>query len=315
MTNKKFIHELPECRILVEQIAQSRGIRAQLVEKDYWLMHALWGLKNQGFAFELKGGTSLSKGFGIIDRFSEDIDIKIEPPDSMEVKTGKNHDKLQHIESRVSFYNWLSKQISIPGIMTERDTIFDDMEGRNGGIRLNFNSAYPVLEGIKSYVLLEVGFDLTIPNEKRSISSWVYEAAITAGLEIVDNRAKDIACYLPGYTFIEKLAAISRKHLQEQAGQIMPANFIRHYYDIYQLLEEKCVLDFIGTEAYKKHKAVAFRLSDEMTLIRNQAFILSNSGTREKYAKEYQRTQALYYGGFPEFNVILERIQSYLAKL
>ena len=40
-------------------------------------MHCLWGLQQQGFQFELKGGTSLSKGFGIIERFSEDIDIQI----------------------------------------------------------------------------------------------------------------------------------------------------------------------------------------------------------------------------------------------
>lgn len=40
-------------------------------------MHVLWGLQAQGFAFELKGGTSLSKGFGVIHRFSEDIDIHV----------------------------------------------------------------------------------------------------------------------------------------------------------------------------------------------------------------------------------------------
>jgi predicted nucleotidyltransferase component of viral defense system len=43
-------------------------------------MHVLYGLKNQGLAFELKGGTSLSKGYKIIKRFSEDIDIYIHPP-------------------------------------------------------------------------------------------------------------------------------------------------------------------------------------------------------------------------------------------
>ena len=40
-------------------------------------MHVLWGLQAQGFAFELKVGTSLSKGFGVIHRFSEDIDIHV----------------------------------------------------------------------------------------------------------------------------------------------------------------------------------------------------------------------------------------------
>jgi len=102
---EKLIHELPECKILIEQIARLKQTRAQLVEKDYWLMHALWGLQQQGFDFELKGGTSLSKGFEIIDRFSEDIDIRIEPPAELNVMAGKNQDKPNQIASRVAFYD------------------------------------------------------------------------------------------------------------------------------------------------------------------------------------------------------------------
>nr|WP_314093533.1 nucleotidyl transferase AbiEii/AbiGii toxin family protein [uncultured Shinella sp.] len=51
-----------------------------------------------------KGGTSLSKGYRIINRFSEDIDIRIEPPKAMNVKTSPNHDKPAHRESRKAFY-------------------------------------------------------------------------------------------------------------------------------------------------------------------------------------------------------------------
>jgi predicted nucleotidyltransferase component of viral defense system len=53
--------------------------------------------------FELKGGTSLSKGYRIINRFSEDIDIRIESPEAMRVKTGHNHDKPAHRENRKDF--------------------------------------------------------------------------------------------------------------------------------------------------------------------------------------------------------------------
>jgi hypothetical protein len=315
MARRKFVHEFPESRTLIEQLSKSRETREQLVEKDYWLMHALWGLQQQEFEFALKGGTSLSKGFEIIDRFSEDIDIKIEPLDSLDVKTGKNQDKPKQIASRINFYNWLADEIKIPGVRTERDVTFDDKDGRNGGIRLNFESVFPKLEAIKTYVLLEVGFDVTTPNEKRTISSWVHDAAVAAGLDVKDNRAVGVACYLPGYTFVEKLSAISGKYQKEQEGKLMPVNFIRHYYDVYQLLGEKSVLNFIGTEAYLKHKASTFRKRTEQDLTKNEAFILSSSATRAKYAKEYQRTQVLYYGGFPSFDGILERIHSYLGKL
>jgi hypothetical protein len=85
----EFLHERRDFNQLLVVVADQRNVDPMLVEKDYWLMHSLWGLQAQGFVFELKGGTSLSKGFGVIHRFSEDIDIRIEPPEGMDVKTGQ----------------------------------------------------------------------------------------------------------------------------------------------------------------------------------------------------------------------------------
>jgi predicted nucleotidyltransferase component of viral defense system len=94
------LHEHKDYSDLIAAVSDAMGIDPTLVEKDYWIMHCLWGLQQQGFLYELKGGTSLSKGFGLIHRFSEDIDIRIEPPAGMDVKTGKNQDKVAHIQSR-----------------------------------------------------------------------------------------------------------------------------------------------------------------------------------------------------------------------
>ena len=80
------------------------GVASYLIEKDYWLMHGLWALQQQGWQFQLKGGTSLSKGFGIIQRFSEDIDLRIES--------------------------------------VERDTEYDDPKYRGAGIRLQQAAAF-----------------------------------------------------------------------------------------------------------------------------------------------------------------------------
>lgn len=73
-----FLHDRRDFGQVLAVVAEERSLDPMLVEKDYWIMHCLWGLQAQGFGFELKGGTSLSKGFGIIHRFSEDIDIRIE---------------------------------------------------------------------------------------------------------------------------------------------------------------------------------------------------------------------------------------------
>lgn len=52
------------------------------------VMHALWGLADQELRFERKGGTSLSKDYGLIHRFSKDIDILIHPPEDVRAFIG-----------------------------------------------------------------------------------------------------------------------------------------------------------------------------------------------------------------------------------
>lgn len=104
---------------LINIVAEQMSILPNLVEKDYWIMHCLYGLQKLNLAFEVKGGTSLNKGHNIIKRSSEDIDIHIEPPEDMEVKIGKNHDKSAHLQSRKKFYDWLAQTIKIDGIVEQ----------------------------------------------------------------------------------------------------------------------------------------------------------------------------------------------------
>lgn len=311
-----FLHQLPDAKELFEITAQEKNILPILIEKDYWIMHTLWGLIQQGFNFELKGGTSLSKGFGIINRFSEDIDIHFHPHPEDNVKTGKNHDKEAHIQGRRTFFNKLTDSLSIPNLTFERDPSFDDKEKmRNAGIIAQYQALFASLPDIKTGVLLEVGFDQTTPNLSRIISSWAYEKAQALGLDIIDNRATDVKCYCPEYTFVEKLQTISTKYRNQQEKGAFPNNFLRHYYDVYQLLANDRILDFIGTDSYYAHKEKRFRASDEKNLSQNEAFTFPNDEVKILYTKKYQEKAALYFEEQPSFSTILKRIWSYLNKL
>lgn len=311
-----FLHMRSDFNALLAIVAEQRGMDSLLIEKDYWIMHCLWGLQAMQFRFELKGGTSLSKGFGSIHRFSEDIDIRIEPPDGLEVKVGRNHDKPVHIESRRFYYEWLAKNIAIPGIVTvERDAAFDDEKMRSAGIRLRYPNRADQQKGIKEGILLELGFDDTTPNRPVTISSWAYDAAVSAGVQIRDNRAVDVLCYLPTYTFVEKLQTVSTKYRLQKIGKAFPANFMRHYYDIYCLLALPEVQEFIGTPAYKARKVQRFRNGDELVAVKNPAFLLEDTEERARFASEYRKTSALYYNGQPTLEEILARIQQYIGKL
>jgi hypothetical protein len=310
-----YLHKHPEFPDLIRIVAHARGIDPALVEKDYWIMHALYGLQQLGMTFELKGGTSLSKGFQIINRFSEDIDIRIEPPANREVKTGHNHNKPAHVRSRKEFYDWLAKKIRIDGVeKVERDTAFDNKDFYNGGIRLFYKPSAKAMDGLKPGVLLEAGFDDVTPNTNKDISSWLYDYAANK-VPINDNRAKSVPCYDPGYTFIEKLQTVSTKFRLQQEKKEFPINFMRHYYDIYSLIRRPEVQAFIGTDAYKAHKARRFRRSDNPNITENQAFNLSDPATRTAYAKAFAESTALYYGDKPTFEQILTDIGAWADRL
>jgi hypothetical protein len=309
------LHNHPQFADLIRIVAQEKGIDPALVEKDYWIMHCLCGLQRLGMKFELKGGTSLSKGYQIINRFSEDIDIRIDPPAELQVKTGRNQTKPAQIRSRKHFYDWLAKTIRIDGIeKVERDTAFDNKDYFSGGIRLFYKSVTAPVEDLKEGVLLEAGFDVVTPNAAKDISSWAYDYAARK-VNIIDNRAKRVTCYDPGYTLVEKLQTISTKFRQQQETKEFPLNFMRHYYDVYSLLKRPEVQRFIGTDAYKEHKTRRFRQGDNPNIAENRAFILSDLETRKSYEKAYSSTSALYYGGKPSFDQIVKEIAGWADRL
>lgn len=310
-----YLHNHRQFKDLILIISDKLSIAPILVEKDYWIMHCLYGLEKQGMHFQMKGGTSLSKGFKLINRFSEDIDILIEPPQNMEIYTGRNQDKPFHRQSRLDYYNWLAEYINIDGIKSvKRDTAFDDEKYRSGGIRLFYNAGYEQPNDIKEGILLEVGFDEVTPNTPKTISSWAYDYA-KEKVELKNNTAKKVLCYNPGYTLVEKLQTISTKFRNQQTNKIFSDNFMRHYYDVYCLLKDLEIQKFIGTTEYNQHKTKRFRDGDNPHIAKNEAFIMSDPSIKNQYMNEYNKSKSLYYKEKPEFDQILSFIQSFADKL
>lgn len=314
-----YLHSHRNFPDLLRILEEETSIQAYLIEKDYWIMHVLYGLQQQQFNFELKGGTSLSKAFKIIHRFSEDIDIQIHPPTEFKINENPKNTNANNVKARKEFYDWLAVNIEIDGIVRiERDEAFDDKDYyRSGGIRLYYPSYATQIKGVKEGILLEAGFDDTSPNQPVTISSWAYDkAASTQGIDILDNRAVDVVCYYPEYTFVEKLQTIATKYRKEQTGEEDRPNFMRQYYDVYCLLGEERIQQFIGTPEYLAHKQKRFRAADrEVPVAENQAFLLDNAEIRAAYKKRYEDTAGLYYQGQPAFEELLARIRQYLNRL
>lgn len=304
-----FLHDHPKCKDLFEALAFKQSIPVAIVEKDYWVMHALWGLSENGFTYYFKGGTSLSKGFDIIKRFSEDIDLQINPPEHLKVYTGRNEDKSKHRESRELFFSWIVESLDIPGLTVGVHGT-NDSKCRNYAIQLDYNSLFTRDAIIKRHVLLEIGFAKVTPNDVKDISSWAYDRAVQAELPIGDNRAKGVLLYKPEYTLIEKLDAINKKYRNEKP----PREWVRHYYDVFMLLQLPRVQSFVGSEPYKDYMRERFQ--DEVETLSNlPAFRLDEADRVSLLKDAHEDEKGLYFGSQPSFDEIRQRLGEWIPKL
>lgn len=73
-------HDINDRRVMLQQVADSIQLPDYAIEKDWWVTMVLKALFETDCApfLEFKGGTSLSKGWNLIERFSEDIDLTID---------------------------------------------------------------------------------------------------------------------------------------------------------------------------------------------------------------------------------------------
>jgi len=309
----EFLHALSDVKTLFELIAAEKGLRPAVVEKDYWIMHCLWGLQRAGLQFEMKGGTSLSKGWSVVNRFSEDIDIRFDAPAELNLKG----DKPAHIQARFAFYDGLAARIEIPGISVERNRDYDDPKAQNGGISLKYESLFPASPEMKKEVLLEAGFDKTAPNEPRDFGSWALERAQEAKRDVIDNRALGVKCFNPEYTFVDKLQTICRRFRQHRGRndpqRDRPRHFLRHYYDLYMLLDVERVKAFVGTDDYEAYKQQKLKTTDAKEFASREAFMLKEAKTFELFAEEFKVMSFMLTPPRPSFADLLARIREHAA--
>ena len=73
-----FIHNDPEFKDLLSIVSTKKGIDITLIEKDYWIMHALFSMQQQGIEFELKGGLRYRKALGLFIAFQRTLTFTYE---------------------------------------------------------------------------------------------------------------------------------------------------------------------------------------------------------------------------------------------
>lgn len=91
---------------------------------------------------------------------------------------------------------------------------------------------------------------------------------------------------------------------------------MRQYYDVYYLLQQDAIIEFIGTDEYHEHKQFWFPDADLVIPIKeNQAFLLNDKDIRADYRERYASTSALYYSGQPDFDEMIKFIGTFVDRL
>jgi hypothetical protein len=229
-----FVHEDADFGALVQIVAGERRLSPGLVEKDYWVTHTLWALKSAGFEIWFKGGTSLSKGFRLIQRFSEDLDVKIEPGMVAALSRVSNwkSESTKATSARRKYFESLARLLAIPAAQVALDSDGLDKAWRGANLRVTYPGKHMAdLQGAMTpFVLLEVGSARVTPFVECDLTSFVHEKLAAEGQldAFEDNRPKGVRCVHPLVTLIEKLDNLRRRFPNERAE---PAGFVRHYED------------------------------------------------------------------------------------
>ena len=135
--------------------------------------------------------------------------------------------------------------------------------------------------------------------------------------QYINNTAKAVLCYHPGYTLIEKLQTIIRKYRNWNSPEDSNSNnFMRQYYDVYCLLGNEDIIAFTKTPDYEKHKLARIKGTDKtIPIAKHPALLIEDAEIRESFKIRYKSTSKLYYNGQPEFDDVLARIATHLPQL
>ena len=226
---------------LVLRASETMGIKAEIIEKDYYVTLFLKELVSVMPEIIFKGGTSLSKCYHLIDRFSEDIDLNIE------TETKPSEGKRKHLKSSiVSLIDKLNFTLTNP----------DNVRSRREYNRYLID--YPSVLGasyLKEMLIVETAiYQRAYPTVRKQAGSLIYDYLSANGFSdfIAEYKLEpfELNVQAAERTMIDKLYALADYYL---AGTI--AEHSRHIYDIYKLLSVVDINDEL--------KALAVSVADE----------------------------------------------------
>ncbi len=231
-------------RQAVQATAEQMSIPEIYVEKDYWVIYTLHAIFTHPIGKEtvFKGGTSLSKCFGLINRFSEDVDLVVmrqngETDNQMKRKIGTISKLISDILPEVPVQNITNKKGMI---RKTAHTYAKQFSGNYGQVR--------------DVIIVEAGWlGYTEPNLTKTVHTFIYDMMQNTEQQVVAKEYGlppfELLVLDPKRTLCEKIMSLVRFSYTSHPIEDLNSK-IRHFYDLHQLLQNKELAKFFKSENF-----------------------------------------------------------------
>lgn len=296
----RFAHGDPAFRQIVADVGRSLSLNPGQVEKDYWITHVLWAIHAAGLEVWFKGGTCLSKGHGLIERFSEDLDVKLGTgtADWLPPSPNWEGEKDQHIGRRRAWFDALASGLVVDGCRLTVNVEMVDERARSAVFEVHYPGQFTgsLASVISPWVRLEIGSARMTPAVQKPISSWVHAELDRRSVwgRFHDNRPPPVHCVHPVVTLLEKLDAITRRWPR---ADLPGRSFVRHYEDAACIIAALPTLPGVpgGLDALLaemlEHRQLRGRVAAE-----DPAFVLGDGARSDDVRAAWAELAPLYWG-------------------
>lgn len=296
--------------------SQHLDIKLEFVEKDYWITLILSRLAKSRYVSEsvFKGGTSLSKGYSLVERFSEDVDIAIL---NNNAKTGNEIKTIiRTIEKEITPD---LTELQMDGVTSKgsrfRKSVFEyvstDKSNKNNKLIVEINS-----------------FANPFPFQQLTIKSFVFDFLMQTGnekyIELYDLQSFEVNVLNKEQTLLEKMVSLIRFSFEENAVESISKK-IRHFYDLYFLMNDAECAAFVKSGKFKEQFDEILQhdkdMFDEPSGWKNKSvaespLIKDFETIWEKLKAKYQtELSALAYRTIPDAERIAEKFSELIKRI
>lgn len=319
---------------LIDEVARRRNLAPAVLEKDYWVCRTLdlvFSLPGIGQHLVFKGGTSLSKVYGLIERFSEDIDLSFhraylgfgDPDQDPEAApTGNNQRRrLEHLQAacieHIRSTLLPALQIRLEEILGDRyDWSLEVDSSDPQTLLFRFPRAASTLSYIQPAVRIELGARSDHwPSETHSILSYLGESLDqpTLGAATVEVLAAE-------RTFWEK-ATLLHAECHRPPDKPLPARYARHYHDLARLatspVADRALADTKLRERVVRHKSIYFRSASASyhLAVPGSFRLVPDSSRFGELHRDHEAMSQMFFQPPPPMDAVLETLRTLEARI